>query len=132
MVRRCAGSSATVTDRALTPMPGQMLGPARFEHIRTVARDAIAKLLVAIELDDLRDLLLAKDAKIVDLAGIAAPASPGKDPYADLDVVKARRLIVARDKRIALLESHAKAAAEKESLAAGDVEEQLNADEELP
>lgn len=84
-----------------------MLGPARFDHIRNTARDAIAKLQTALELDDLKESLLVKDAHIVSLAG-PTPTSPGKtgvDPYADLDLAKAKRLLLARDKRIALLEA---------------------------
>ncbi|GAA5972831.1 hypothetical protein JCM11641_003961 [Rhodosporidiobolus odoratus] len=83
---------------------GIMLGPARFTHIRTVTTQAIQRLTAALALPTLLTRLSTLDSEIASLSS-APPPEPTKQTaqYASLDVVKAERLIAAREKRVELL-----------------------------
>lgn len=92
---------------------GVMLGPARFQHIRTVTLQAISRLSAAALLPTLLSRLTSLDAEIALLS--PPPSSPPsasagklaaekqKLQYASLDVPKAERLVAAREKRVELL-----------------------------
>lgn len=82
-----------------------MLGPARFAHIRTVASQALARLLEAQKLPLLLSRLSDLDAEIASHAPASASPAPASSAakYAALDVVKAERLVAAREKRLELL-----------------------------
>ncbi|GAA6057101.1 hypothetical protein JCM3770_002081 [Rhodotorula araucariae] len=89
---------------------GIMLGPARFSHIRTVASQALARLLAAQRLAALAAQLATLDSAIAALSPASASASsppklpPAQTQYAALTVDKAERLVAAREKRLGLLE----------------------------
>lgn len=84
-----------------------MLGKARFEHIERSASEAIRNLRNAEELEDYRSQLLALDEQIDELVmQLGTQSSPGKAPdYTTLDKAKAERLLIARKKRIQVLEA---------------------------
>ncbi|GAA6013160.1 hypothetical protein JCM10207_006190 [Rhodosporidiobolus poonsookiae] len=92
---------------------GQMLGPARFAHIRTVATQAIQRLAAAQALPLLLERLEALDAEIAALSAPVSAADRARErekerekteqQYKGLDVQKAERLVAAREKRVELL-----------------------------
>ncbi|GAA5901000.1 hypothetical protein JCM8208_007586 [Rhodotorula glutinis] len=108
---------------------GIMLGPARFAHIRTVASQALARLLAAQRLASLTAQLHELDAEIAALSSSSStttssttststPASTARAPppptaastaaaYKALTVDKAERLVAAREKRLGLLRERA-------------------------
>ncbi|GAA5847331.1 hypothetical protein JCM9279_000240 [Rhodotorula babjevae] len=95
---------------------GIMLGPARFTHIRSVASQALARLLAAQRLASLTAQLRDLDAQIAGLSSsssssftatatspAAAPPAAAAAAYKALTVDKAARLVAAREKRLELL-----------------------------
>ncbi|BGP51783.1 hypothetical protein JCM10450v2_007739 [Rhodotorula kratochvilovae] len=82
---------------------GIMLGPARFTHIRTVASQALSRLLATQRLTALRAELRTLDGAIAALSPSPAKPVPATQ-YAGLTVEKAERLVAAREKRLGLLE----------------------------
>ncbi|GAA5820884.1 hypothetical protein JCM11251_001862 [Rhodosporidiobolus azoricus] len=85
---------------------GQMLGPARFTHIRTVTAQALARLSTALALPSLLSQLASLDNEIALLSN-KEPTEVEREKtrvlYAGLDVGKAERLVSAREKRVELL-----------------------------
>jgi len=92
---------------------GQMLGPARFDHIETCTREVCRKFKDQEEIVELRTLLETLDDILGDLRreyASMAKDSPGARPdeasakrrqdYSSLDIPKARRLIRARENSI--------------------------------
>ncbi|GAA5892838.1 hypothetical protein JCM6882_000592 [Rhodosporidiobolus microsporus] len=88
---------------------GQMLGPARFAHIRTVTSQALSRLSLALALPALLARLAELDAEILALSPPSAKPLSEADrektraQYGALDVQKAERLVQAREKRVELL-----------------------------
>lgn len=83
-----------------------MLGPVRFTHIENVTTQAIRALQQAEELTSLKSKLLGLDEAIAKAClALPTPTSPGKAPdYSDLTVVKGNRLVIARTKRLEMLQ----------------------------
>lgn len=85
-----------------------MLGPRRFNDISKVTLEALYRFRDAEELSNLKTALTLKDEEIATLLNTlnrlegkpTASLSPEKVNYDDLDLNKAKRLIVARDMRI--------------------------------
>lgn len=112
----------------LMQFAGIMLGPDRFKHIRTVTLQALSLLSAALSLPTLLKKLRALDAEIALLA--PPPTSPKKaETYEGVTEKRAERLVLAREKRLALLERlQAKEAKEKEERE--DLEQLVRAVEE--
>ena len=83
-----------------------MLGPVRFTHIENVTTQAIRALQQAEELTSLKSKLLELDEAIAKAClNLPTPTSPGKaTDYSDLTVVKGNRLVIARTKRLEMLQ----------------------------
>ena len=116
---------------------GEMLGPARFEHIETCARevcrtfrlkDDVATCMATLaSLDDILASLRAELASITATKSASGPAQaqasgtkkPAANSYAaleeSLDVVKAKRLITARENSIKSVKQALKKAREKDA-----------------
>ena len=77
-----------------------MLGPARFSHIENVVVDALRGLQLTEKLAELRTL----DCQVMDLCIQLRQSLPMPQTYVDMTIEKADRLLLARDKRIGLLQ----------------------------
>ncbi|WWD16056.1 hypothetical protein CI109_100481 [Kwoniella shandongensis] len=96
---------------------GDMIGPIRFQHIATTVQTSLKSLLHFVQLRDLRTALEALDEEITLLRAATAPTSSApsqNDPaiasnggkYDTIeDVAKLERLIKAKEKTKAILES---------------------------
>lgn len=78
-----------------------MLGPVRFKLIDQVASEAVGALALAERVEHLREL----DEQVDDLCSRTLLSPPGRQSYAGANEAKIERLIVAREKRIALLQA---------------------------
>ncbi|SCV68202.1 BQ2448_323 [Microbotryum intermedium] len=88
-------------DRSAT---GIMLGPDRFRHISTVTTQALVALTSATALTQLLTQLHTLDDEISTLTqSSSSPLKPMRPDYSSLDLVKAQRLVMAREKRLELL-----------------------------
>ncbi|KAK4049310.1 hypothetical protein OIV83_004247 [Microbotryomycetes sp. JL201] len=82
---------------------GILLGQDRFAHIQNVAEQAITRLQQAIEIKELVKQIEALDDKIHALLKDKAPSLA--PDYSNLDLARARRLVLARTKRLGVLEA---------------------------
>ncbi|KAM0790431.1 hypothetical protein ACM66B_003310 [Microbotryomycetes sp. NB124-2] len=82
---------------------GILLGQDRFTHIQDVAEQAVKRLQRQLEVAELVKQIEQLDVKIYALLGDKAPA---KAPdYSTMDLARAERLVLARTKRLQMLET---------------------------
>ena len=97
---------------------GELLGPARFEHIRKVTTEAIRTL----QINEMVQQLRICDDRIVELRLQLDSETPPQAAiaYDDMTLIKTERLLLARQKRIQLLEQLIKDAAARPSSASAE------------
>ncbi|GAA6060581.1 hypothetical protein JCM10212_006816 [Sporobolomyces blumeae] len=110
---------------------GILLGPVRFDHIERVAKQALERLASAQALGPLLDRLAELDAEIDQFSpAILTKPSERKTPghtsttggcYAGIDIVKAERLVKAREKKLEFLKKRHR---EEEESLWGEVQRQ--------
>lgn len=91
---------------------GQLLGPARFDHITNVARAALQHYLQDETVREKRTQLQALDRRLA-RARHPDQEPPPPDPYADLTLDRAERLLLARTKALQVLQRKAAEASQQ-------------------